>query len=161
MIVLATPLILIAAAYVYYQSSFCRHCYAYAATPQVARAVLAFYSSKGRLPVNYAELKNLSRSGGMTPSVPSALWYGEWQVVSLDKQNRFAAIYRPLRDKPPTSSERIRELLSNSASTDEFQINGNYATAYEISSSTLEARELIDNDAPTIPPRRPIKLDQK
>src|SRR5688572_8032867 len=56
----------------------CRHCYAYAGTPAVAKAVLSYYVKMRRLPTDYTELQRAKSEGIIDTDVPKALYKDKW-----------------------------------------------------------------------------------
>lgn len=127
-------------AFVYF--AYCSHCYAFASTPEVARAVVKYYAKYQRPPSNYAELRRAVDAGEIKSEMPWPLYKGEWSILSIDSPPRFAAIYRRT-DGSGVPTDQILGLLRDPSTTQTQRIRGPMLDAYEVSPSGTEARELF------------------
>jgi hypothetical protein len=133
--------------YVFYQMKFCRHCFAHGGVPQVARAVIEFQMLTGHLPESYGKLKNASTEQRVRTRIPDPLWWGEWDIVSLEELSRFAVVYRADRKEQILPEQEIRELLQEPpVEHATATLPAVFCSGYELSSTSSIAVRLFSWD---------------
>jgi hypothetical protein len=120
----------------------CNHCYAFASTPTVGRAVLEFYSVHKRLPSDYRELGRAANAGQIKTAVPGALYKGEWTLLSIKAPPRYAAIYSRT-DGQGVSEKQILSVLHDPSTTSTERPHGVMFAGYELLTSASVAREIF------------------